>query len=447
MKARMGESMRFLQVMLLLLMPAFSPAAAVEIPDRTAEAQEFVELLHTGRFADAAKRFDETMSAALPAEKLQAVWESLEEQAGSFLGQAGTRIQDVPGYHAVLVACHFERAWLDAKVVFDGQGRVAGLFFLPGKTPAEEKEENDLPEGVTEEEISFGLKGWELPGTMTLPPGDGPFPAAVLVHGSGPSDRNESVGANQPFRDLAHGLAAAGVASLRYDKRTLVHGARMIGLPITVVEETVEDAVAAVAFLREHPRRVRVDRIFIIGHSLGASMAPRIARTDPKIAGLVMLAGFTRPLEELLVEQLTYLGSLDGTVDSSEQANIDAAVAGRDRLRAELAELPDGEMVLGVPASYWKDMRAYDPVQVAASLPCPMLILQGRRDYQVTVEDLEGWRRGLGSRDDVLFRVYPDLNHLFLAGEGPSTPGEYAVPGRVADQVIRDISSWIRSLP
>ena len=114
---------------------------------------------------------------------------------------------------------------------------------------------------------------------------------------------------------------------------------------------------------------------------------------------------------------------------------------------AKLSEdTPKSELPFGVPARYWLDLRGYDPAMSAKELSKPMLILQGERDYQVTMEDFAGWKKALGSRKDVTFISYPKLNHLFMEGVGKSTPAEYSVPGNVANVVVDDIVKWIKGL-
>lgn len=215
-----------------------------------------------------------------------------------------------------------------------------------------------------------------------------------------------------------------GIAVLRYEKRTRQHGAQLAAAnrAFTVREETTEDAVLAVKLLRSR-KEIDSKRIFVLGHSLGGTLAPRIAVDDGGLAGIIILAGATRPLQEVAREQLDYLSSLTPGAPSPEEA-----------MR---------EFVKRAPDSYWKDLDAYKPVQVAATLRIPMLILQGERDYQVTKADLDGWRRALRGRADVTIKSYPSLNHLFMVGEGKATPDEYARPGRVAGFVLDDIADWI----
>ena len=162
-----------------------------------------------------------------------------------------------------------------------------------------------------------------MPGTLTLPRGEGPFAAAVLVHGSGPQDRDETIGPNKPFRDLAWGLASQGIAVLRYEKRTHTHGRawpRCVKT-LTIKEETIDDALAAVAELRKH-KEINAKHIVVIGHSLGATAAPQIGERDKSIAGLVLLAGNARPLEDLVLEQITYIKSLNGELTEKDRQEL-----------------------------------------------------------------------------------------------------------------------------
>ncbi len=149
-----------------------------------------------------------------------------------------------------------------------------------------------------------------------MPVGQGLFPAVVLVHGSGPQDRDETIGPNKPFRDLAWGLATYGIAVLRYEKRTRVYGQKLqqdkkLLTSFTVYEETVDDAVSAVALLSQTPG-IRPDRIFVLGHSQGGMTIPRVAQKDKQAAGFIIMAGLTRPLEDAILKQNRYLLSISG---------------------------------------------------------------------------------------------------------------------------------------
>jgi dipeptidyl aminopeptidase/acylaminoacyl peptidase len=192
---------------------------------------------------------------------------------------------------------------------------------------------------------------------------------------------------------------------------------------VTVRDETIDDALAAAAVLRKHDR-IDPKRVFVLGHSLGGMLAPRIGAADPSLAGLIVLAGPTRPLLDAAREQLIYLESLNpGSISVDQGIEM---------------------LVKAAPESYWKDLAAYHPAETAAKLTMRMLILQGERDYQVTLADLEGWRKALNGHENVAIKIYPTLNHLFMPGEGKSTPSEYEKPGHIPDVVLDDIAGWVR---
>jgi dienelactone hydrolase len=346
----------------------------------------------------------------------------------------------------VFVTTEFEQGKLDTKVVFTARNEITGLFFVPiGEYESPSYVDSS---SFDEIEITVGKGLWKLPGTLSLPKGDGPFPAVVLVHGSGPQDRDESIGPNKPFRDLAHGLASQGVAVLRYEKRTKHHRLKMALLShsITVKEETVDDTVAAVEAVAAH-KKIDGDKIFVLGHSLGGYVIPRIAKANGRITGFISLAGSTRPLEEMVIDQTKYILSLDGEITEVEQKYLDDIESQVENVRALESdqEAKKEDLPLGIPAGYWLDLRDYKPANEAAKIKKPMLFLQGDRDYQVTLEDFAGWQKTLGDRPDVKFIRYPSLNHLFVEGNEKSAPAEYSTPGNVAEAVVKDIAGWVKA--
>jgi dienelactone hydrolase len=432
------------------LLQAAAAAAQQQPPDALGQARAALAAIAAGNFGSVEGQFTDQMKAALPPGRLSAMWTALAVQAGAYKScEAAGRLVAIADKQMVITACQFERAKVDVQLAFDNGGRISGMAFRPAAAPAAAYAlpAYAKPGSYVEGASTVGSGEWKLPATLTVPAGAGPFPAVVLVHGSGPNDRDETVAANKPFADLAAGLASRGIAVLRYDKRSKVYGSKFAALAgFTAQQEVVEDALEAVKVLRAEPRVDRA-RIFVLGHSLGGMLVPRIATADPAIAGLIVLAGPARPLEEAIVAQMRYLAAADGSVSPEEQQGIDRATALADSVRALTpADAASGRMVSGAPASYWLDLRGYDPPAAAKQLKAPMLILQGGRDYQVTPEEFARWKAALGSRRDVTFHEYPALNHLFIAGTGPALPAEYQVPGHVAEDVVRDIATWIRAV-
>jgi hypothetical protein len=230
---------------------------------------------------------------------------------------------------------------------------------------------------------------------------------------------------------------------MRFDKVNHVHGEVTAAPGFTMVDEYVPHAVPAVRLLQQQPN-VDPARVFVLGHSGGGKAAPRVAAAEPSVAGLVMLAADTLPLPQAAVRVARYLAAL-------EPGPATAAAVESLRRQATLAEDPDlspatpaAELLFGWPASYWLDLRDYDPVATAAGLDKPMLILQGGRDYQVTVaDDLARWQAGLAHRPGVAIRVHDADDHMFFAGSGPSTPVDYESPQHLDPAVVADIADWL----
>lgn len=414
-------------------------------------AQSFIDQLQRGDFTAAEKAFDATMLRAMPAAKLKDTWQQLLAQVGAYQGQLTNRTETAQGYRIVYVATQFEKAVLDVQVVFNAQGQISGLFFKPTQaTPvAYTAPAYVSPNAFIESSVTVGSGEWALPGTLTLPNGSGPFPAVVLVHGSGPNDRDETIGPNKPFRDLAWGLASQGVAVLRYDKRTLTHAAQFtqqILAKLTLQEETIDDALLAVRLLRS-TAKIDPQRIYVLGHSLGAMAAPRIAQQDPALAGLILLAAPSIPLEDEILDQYTYLFQLDGVVSEAEKAQLEKLQAQVARVKDPKlsGDTPASDLPLGIQAAYWVDLRGYQPAEVARGLAMPLLVLQGGRDYQVSpAKDFAGWKAALAQKSNTTLTLYPSLNHLMIAGQGMSTPEEYQKAGHVSEEVVADIAAWVK---
>lgn len=418
-----------------------------------AKARGFLEALQKEDFERAAKDFNETMIKVSGPEKLAAFWKEAPAKLGALKRQTAARRDKLGPYEIVLVTCEFEKVTLDARVVFDEENKIGGFQFVPSIPPVSYEPPTYADPALFEEiEVEIGEKEWRLPGTLSVPKGLGPFPALVLVHGSGPNDRDESIGPNKPFKDLAWGLASRGIAVLRYDKRTKVHGAKMVaeeaaGTPLTVKEETVDDALHAAAFLRQ-TSRIDAGRVFLLGHSLGGYLVPRIALSGPPegIAGFIIMAGLTRTLEDTILDQMTYLYGLAGSLSGESQADLEKVQTDVERIKAlEDADRGSTDKILNASPAYWLDLRGYDPADLAKSVTRPLLVLQGGRDYQVKIEDFENWKKALEGRADVEFKLYPRLNHLFFEGRGMATPNEYLqVHGSVALDVIEDIAGWVK---
>jgi len=403
-------------------------------------AQDALAQLIAGDYAGLHARFNAEMAAAVSADQLRAGWEALDPAVGPLQKQGEPTVQTRDNEALVTIPLMFERGQLNAFIAFDGERRISGFALRPPKAAAAQTP--TVPEGANyaESELRIGEASDGLAATLTMPNGRGPFAAVVLVHGSGPQDRDETIGPNKVFLDIARGLAERGVAVLRYEKRTHAHPqAYMAGGP-TIDRETTDDAVAAIALLRAQTG-VDPRRVYVLGHSLGGMMAPRIAQRAPETAGLILLAAPSRSLLDILIEQNRRLALLnDGKVSDDENRSIMRLTDGVKAVR-EGREPSDPQALMGMPADYWRSVEAVDPIAEAASIPQPMLILQGARDIQVVDADWQRWRGAFHATPRVEFKLYETLNHLAIEGEG--SVEDYARPGRVSVDLIADVAAWI----
>src|SRR5271155_2127268 len=428
-------------------LPAAAQEAAKDSPSAIA-AKQIIQELVAGQFEKVEALYDARMAGALPPGKLADGWRDLNKQAGAFQEITSTETSQVQGLQVVKMNCKFENSVLDATVVFNPDGKLGGLSFRPHQAPAAPWN----PPGYakqnlfSEQPLTLTNGKFELPGTLTVPTGDGPFPAVVLVQGSGPQDQDETIGPNKPFKDLAWGLASRGIVVFRYTKRTQKYTVQSSDDPMrmTVEDETISDARAAVALLAAQPK-VNPKQVFLLGHSLGAYLAPRIATGDSQIAGIAILGANTRPIEQVIVEQIHYLSGKTGAPADEAAKQIADAEAAAKQIESPDLKPNDTVSLLGSKTygAYWLDLRGYDPVKTASQLKIPILVLQGARDYQGPNANFEEWNKTLAKRKNATLKSFPDLNHLFMAGQGVSTPAEYGNPNHVSEDLINLVAAWV----
>ena len=262
--------------------------------------------------------------------------------------------------------------------------------------------------------------------TLLVPPATRPVPAVVLLPGAGAADRHGTVGLNRPFADLAEGLAERGIASIRFDS-------------------AIGDDDARIRAIREIAAAKGVDpeRVFLVGHAEGATIAPRLAKRAGTICGLVLLAPAVRPADVRMLEQFTYGATLMGLApgDVAEQSAL---------LKGQIASIKDpasavDPQLMGHPAAYWRDLLSIDLRDAVRSTSLPILVLQGEKDYEVRKDlDFDLLRASVGSVSGrVAYRTFPDLNHLFMKVAGASTGAEYGLSSHVDREVIGAIADWI----
>jgi len=409
-------------------------AALAFAQDPAATARKAVDLMLGGKYTDIEPMLTDALKKDLSAANLAKLGEQLKSY-GAVENIGDAQASKSGPNTIVVVPVKFATRNLNARFIVNSSGLLSLFVLQPGpmdwQRPAYSK-----PDTFSERDVTIGDDQWKLPGTLTVPKGAGPFPAVVLVHGIGPNDRDETTGASKMFKDLAEGLGSRGIVVLRYEKRTKQYGPRTAAIKnFTVAEETVDDAAKAAAFLRTQ-KETDPAKVFVLGHGLGGYVAPRVADEDGKLAGLIILAGNVRPLEDIVMDQLLWVGA--------QQSAVDQAKAVQARVKKLEHGDEDSPAIMGQPPTYWLDLRGYNAPEKAKSLGIGMLVLQGERDYQVSMKDFELWKSGLAGVKNASFKSYPSLNHVFIAGEGKSLPAEYTKPGHVAPEVIEDIAAYVK---
>jgi pimeloyl-ACP methyl ester carboxylesterase len=544
-------------------------------------ARAFVQRLAKGEFAKATQSFNPAMLKGVPADELKKTWEQIVGKAGAFRKQLGTRAATEAKYDVVYVTCAFAKATLDARVVFDKDGKIAGLQFRPAAKPAptgaEEIYEGTLKAGATETRLVFHLfrqkdgsyagtmdspdqgakglvldkvsvkgdsvrlefssativfegkrgkagreiagtfrqaglsfplmlrrvakvkearrpqtpkkpypydaievsyenkrHGIKLAGTLTVPRGKGPFPAVLLITGSGAQDRDETILGHKPFLVLADYLTRRGIAVLRVDDRGV--GGSTGSVPNSTTADFAEDVRAGVAFLKGR-KEVNAAQIGLIGHSEGGAIAPLLASRSKDIAFIVLLAGPGVPGHEILYTQAAAGLKLAGSADPKALALLKklherlfavvraakGSAAAEKKAHAAVEEITSklsedekkqsaGALVVIethtqlVLTPWGRFFLDYDPRPALRKVHCPVLALNGAKDVQVdakvNLRAIEAALKEAGNKD-VTIRELPGLNHLFQTCKTGAGSEYGAIEETLAPVVLETVAAWI----
>lgn len=379
------------------------------------------------------------LRAKLPAPQLLAIWQGLTQRYGQFASCKTARHTSQPPLISIELDCIFQSHVVPVHITVQDDA-VAGIFLGQPRPLA-------ALSAASERSVSFGQSGWLLPATIRLPDDGKPVATAVMLHGSGPQDRDGRVGQTTIFRDLAEQLARNGIATFRYEKRTRQHALKLSAQgDVTLEEEVIDDALSALRTVATRPELASTCTI-LLGHSLGAYLAPHVFETDRQqsIKAMVLLAPPARPVAQVALEQIEYL------LTDSEQSSGAVAVldAERQRLRKWLANsssdtITDADMPRTFGPSAWRFFKGYDPIAVWGKHRPPVLALFAEKDYQVTQADQQAWQSAANGQPQLQVKVIKGASHVFTPSVGNPTPRQYDIPAQVVPAVSETINRFVK---
>ncbi len=416
-----------------------------DVEQAKAISKNVVRMFHTNQSDSIVLFFDKNMTKAMPKENLKLIWPSFKASDGDFQKIDIQKNRTYQGYLLVETNLIFNTKSYTMRLAFDKETKIAGMFFVPIRTTTLRDKQTVDNQFYREEDIFVKTGTLKLPGILTVPKGLTHFPIVIFVHGSGPNDRDETIGPNKIFQNLAYELAKKGIGSIRYDKRTyIIKTTGDTTIPYSGFDEVViQDAVSAIKLAQKTV--TQGDKVFLLGHSLGAYLAPEIASQVSDLGGVIMMAGNALPLEDVVLDQFKYLYKRDGYT-CAERKDIRALkkkVKNVKKIDKYLSEKIVPDLPLINDTAFWRDVHRYNQLDAVMKLQMPVLLLQGERDYQVNMENFELWKTTVGGKKNYEFKSYPKLNHLFHEGEGLSYPEEYNTAGVIPQYVMSDLISWI----
>lgn len=431
---------------------ANSPTKSPGQTDRDAVARAWLRLCFDGDFEQAyadctpevQKVFDEKGG-------LETLWQQIVGSMGEMLKMHISEIAEAEGNSVSSIVLNMENGDLTATVTVNEEQKIAGVYFSPSlPTP----KEIEMPDDLEQVEITVDAgTGYPVGGDITSKKGSDPknTPLIILLQGSGALDRHETVGAHHVFDSLAYGIAQHEISVLRFDKRTSKYSEVMKAEGYSLEQEYIEDALAAITLAKE----AGYQHIFLLGHSLGATAAPRIAERAKGCSGLILMAGTPRGLVPVMLDQQEL------AVQDMEAAGLTSQIAQQRELQAKWAtqyealmkmtpdEAKKAGTVYELPGYYLYEMDTYTKsTDIIRQLNIPVLVMQGENDFQVYADkDYVQYQKDLAGYDAATYKKYAELNHIFMPSKAAGISealNEYYKAGSIPSEVYADIANWVK---
>lgn len=406
--------------------------------------QDVAHQLSNHKYRKVYKNFDANMKDKVPASQLKLIWEQMERSAGELSAVVDVRKSIRDGGSRQSAMLQFKQASVQMTLSENENGKINGLYIsqLAYVPPSYGK---DL--GVGKKYINFLSHSYNISGELVVPLECQNCPVVLLVHGSGPNDKDETIGPNKVFNDLALGFASKGIATYRYDKRSYLYPDSFKG-QFDLYDETINDAISAFHHLQADTS-LHFGKYIMLGHSLGAYAMPIIADSlKDRLNGAILFSANASKLEDLITYQMKYLTEYDGEITKEEAKIIAENTKQAENIRLDkyTAETTADELLAYWPGTFWKGIKGYDPISaLAKNTATQFFIVQGEKDYQIPMTEFELWRATVGASEHVKMQSYPNLTHLFTpTNTDKPSPADYFSPNNVEFQVIWDMSDWIK---
>lgn len=415
--------------------------------------KEVIRHFQNGTVEEIYSQYDSAMAKLLPPHRMAPIWSQLLANYGEFIG-FGLQDSTTNGDNLIInTDLDYEKAVMNFMLAVNTEtNKITGIYF------SEQEKKNINPEiakptpsyidtsKFIESDIIIKDK-FELNGKLTLPYNFDKKITFVLVHGSGPSDMDGTIGENKFLKNLAWGLSSIGYAVVRYEKVTKRYGRElMISNPeMTQDDEYNNSILGAIDLIKQNPKLSNY-KIVLIGHSQGASAITSFYN-NKDVAGMILLAGTPRKLYDLYTEQLEYIFNVDGIVRPSERTIIQEH---KDKVsyfkNYKKGEVKTDSLPMGLNYEYLKHLDMFDPVKNLSQSGKPTLILGGSHDYQVTKVDFDIWKSNLEFKENIKFKYIENVNHIFGEIEKMAVPADYQKYTPIAPIVFDEINKWIIDL-
>lgn len=408
-------------------------------------AQQVLLLLKNREFTKVNPLLDYEMGRVLGENGLEELWDALQMQFGDVSKMHESTSDQLDSLVVTRTKLDFEnKSWV-LKVVFNLEGKISGLFIEPPTMPYEPPIYANV-DAFYEYKKTLPDPNFPVDGLLTIPKRKSKFPVVIILAGSGPNDKDLTIGSKRIYKDIAWGLASNGVAVFRFDKRTLTHGKAMDRKQdFSVDDEYTKDVNLAVKLMQSQAE-IDPNEIYLLGHSLGGHLLPYLAGKVKGVRGFIGFGANYSGLPELIAYQADFLSQdLPDNQQKEYQELKQKALYAKDRFSPNS---PDDSLPAGLTAKYLLSLNNAAPQHNLKYIrKKPFLLIQGEKDYQVPTSELLKWQKAVYSlkNADVSFVTLENINHIGAEELGKMSPASYEKPGNVSPLLINEIARFIKT--